>query len=160
MKYILHLFLCVDGCVWRILGMGPGLVSTSPLSSIKKCRENVWIMRGFGRALCLCLLLKSIILWTCFVMCFGCLRVFFCVCLVGVVLCRFVCFTWFFCFWTRPVGRVRFRWCLWFVCCIIFVVFVGRGLDMGFRLVTISSLSIIRKCRESICIWVGFGCAL
>ena len=41
MKYILHLFLCVDGCVWRILGMGPGLVSMSPLSSIKKRKENV-----------------------------------------------------------------------------------------------------------------------
>ena len=77
MKYILHLFLCVDGCVWRILGMGPGLVSMSPLSNIKKCRENVWIMRGFGRALCLCLLLLLIILWTCSVMCFECLRVFF-----------------------------------------------------------------------------------
>jgi hypothetical protein len=77
MKYVLHLFLCVDGCVWRILGMGPGLVSMSPLSNIKKCRENVWIVRGFGRALCLCLLLLRIILWICFVMCFGCLRGFF-----------------------------------------------------------------------------------
>ena len=75
--------------------MGPGLVSMSPLSNIKKRRENVWILRGFGRALCLCLLF--IILWVRFVMCFGCLRVF-CVCLVGVVFCRFVCFTLLFCF--------------------------------------------------------------
>ena len=33
MKYLLHMFLCVGGCVCRTLGMGPGLVSMSPLSN-------------------------------------------------------------------------------------------------------------------------------
>ena len=40
-KYLLYLFLCVDGCVCRILGMGPGLVSMSPQSYRNKCREYV-----------------------------------------------------------------------------------------------------------------------
>ena len=66
----------------------------------------------------------------------------------------------FFCLWTRPVGRVRFGWFLWFICCVIFVVFVGRGLDVGFRLVSISLLSVIRKCKESVCMLGGFGCSL
>jgi hypothetical protein len=30
MKYILALFLCVAGCVCRMLGIGPGLDSMSP----------------------------------------------------------------------------------------------------------------------------------
>ena len=30
MKYMLALFLCVAGCVCRILGIGPGLGSMSP----------------------------------------------------------------------------------------------------------------------------------
>ena len=37
-KYFLHLFLCAEGCFCKILGMGPGLVSMSPLSSISRCR--------------------------------------------------------------------------------------------------------------------------
>ena len=41
MKYLLHRFLCVDGCVCRMLGMGPGLVSMSPLTNRSKCRENL-----------------------------------------------------------------------------------------------------------------------
>jgi hypothetical protein len=114
-------------------------------------------MRGFGHVLCLCLLLLLIILWTCFVMCFGCLRVFFCVCLVGVVLCRFVCFTLFFWFWTRPVGRVRFRWFVCFICCVIFVVYVGGDLGMGLRLVSMFALIVIRECRENVWILRGFG---
>ena len=44
-KYLLHLFLCVG----RILGIGPGLVSMSPLSNSSRCKENVWIMRRFVR---------------------------------------------------------------------------------------------------------------
>ncbi len=40
MKYILLLFLCVDGCVWSRLGMGPGLVSMSPLRSSSRRVEN------------------------------------------------------------------------------------------------------------------------
>ena len=80
--------------------------------------------------------------------------------MVDVVLCRFVCFTLFFWFWARPVGRVHFRWFLCFICCVIFVVYVGRGLDMGLRLVSMSSLSIIRKCRENVWILRGFGRSL
>ncbi len=38
MKYCLHLFLCVGGCFCRILGMGPGLVSMSPLVSSSRYR--------------------------------------------------------------------------------------------------------------------------
>jgi len=30
MKYMLALFLCVAGCVYRMLGIGPGLDSMSP----------------------------------------------------------------------------------------------------------------------------------
>ena len=41
MKYFLHMFLCVEGCVCRILGMGPGLVSISPLSNSMNCKESV-----------------------------------------------------------------------------------------------------------------------
>ena len=33
MKYMLALFLCVGGCVCRMLGIGPGLGSMSPLFS-------------------------------------------------------------------------------------------------------------------------------
>ena len=51
MKYLLHRFLCVDGCVCRMLGMGPGLVSMSPLSSRSKCNENLRVMRQALRAL-------------------------------------------------------------------------------------------------------------
>jgi hypothetical protein len=85
---------------------------------------------------------------------------FFCVCLVGVVLCGFVSFILFFWFWTRPVGRVRFRWFLWFVCCVIFVVYVGRGLGMGLRFVSLSLLSIARGGRKDVWLLRGFGCLL
>ena len=47
-KYILHLFLCEGGCVYNILGMGPGFVSISPLSISSRCGENVWVVRGFS----------------------------------------------------------------------------------------------------------------
>ena len=50
-KYFLHRFLCVVGCVCRMLGMGPGLVSMSPLRSIIKCRENAWFIVKFFRFL-------------------------------------------------------------------------------------------------------------
>ena len=40
MKYILFLCLCVDGCVCSKLGMGPGLVSMSPLNSSSRWVEN------------------------------------------------------------------------------------------------------------------------
>ena len=43
-KYLLHLFLCVDGCSCRMLGIGPGLVLMSPLIIKSKCREKVCIM--------------------------------------------------------------------------------------------------------------------
>ena len=49
-KYLLHLFLCVDGCVCRILGMGPGLVSISPLSS-SRCTRGAWVIGRFVRVL-------------------------------------------------------------------------------------------------------------
>jgi hypothetical protein len=39
-KYLLHLFLCVVGCVCRISDMGPRLVSMSPLSNSKKYKES------------------------------------------------------------------------------------------------------------------------
>ena len=51
MKYLLDLFLCVDGCVCRILGIGLGLVSMSPLSRSSRCGENVWVVRRFGRSM-------------------------------------------------------------------------------------------------------------
>jgi hypothetical protein len=50
-KYLLHLFLCVDGCLCRMLGMIPGLVSMSPPSSSNRCKENVWVMERFIRSL-------------------------------------------------------------------------------------------------------------
>lgn len=40
MKYILFLCLCVDGCVCSKLGMGPGLVSMSPLRSSSRWVGN------------------------------------------------------------------------------------------------------------------------
>lgn len=46
-KYILHLFLCAGGCVQSMLGMGPGFVSMSPLSSISKCEKDVRFVGGF-----------------------------------------------------------------------------------------------------------------
>jgi hypothetical protein len=82
-------------------------------------------------------------------------------CLFGRCIFVWVCLFYFvFWFWTRPVGRVRFRWFLWFICCVIFVVYVGRDLDMGRILVSMSSLSIIRKCRENVWILRGFGRSL
>ena len=38
-KYFLHMFLCVDGYFCRILGIGLGLVSMTPLSSSNKFEE-------------------------------------------------------------------------------------------------------------------------
>ena len=52
MKYILLLFLCEGGCVCNMLGIGPGFVSISPLSSSSRCRENVWVVRGFVLITC------------------------------------------------------------------------------------------------------------
>ena len=40
MKYILFLCLCVGGCVCNRLGMGPGLVSMSPLRRSSRWVEN------------------------------------------------------------------------------------------------------------------------
>ena len=54
-KYILPLFLCVDGCVCRTLGMGPGLVSMSPLINSSRCREKVWIGGRFFLYVIFCL---------------------------------------------------------------------------------------------------------
>ena len=51
-KYFLHMFLCEEGCIWSILGMGPGFVSMSPLSISIRCKENVWIVKGFLLFLC------------------------------------------------------------------------------------------------------------
>ena len=39
MKCVLFLFLCGDGCVCNILGMGPGLVLMSPLRS-RRCTKS------------------------------------------------------------------------------------------------------------------------
>ena len=39
-KYLLHLFLCVDGCACSMLGMGPGLVSMSPLRISRRCSAS------------------------------------------------------------------------------------------------------------------------
>jgi hypothetical protein len=36
-KYILLLFLWVEGCVCSMSGIGPGLVSMSPLRSSREC---------------------------------------------------------------------------------------------------------------------------
>lgn len=95
----MFLCLCEGGCFDKIFGMGPGLVSMSPLSSISKCGENVWIMRRFlwflsfvYRCLYLC-----IVLWSRFVKCFGFLVVFG-VCLVYAVLYGFflhILIVWF-----------------------------------------------------------------
>src|SRR5450631_69204 len=123
-KYLLHLFLCVVGCVCRMLGMGPGLVSMSPLCSISKCKANVWVMRRFFRSLCgvCCCFLFFFILVSRFVMWLGCSVVFFCDFLECVVLYLFIfLFLFFFllfCFWARPVGRARLRCFLWVVFCV------------------------------------------
>ena len=129
MKYLLHLFLCVDGCVCRILGMGPRLDSMSPLSNSSKCKENAWIVRRFGRSLWVmycCVLVLFIILLSRFVMWLG-----FCVCLIFVVLCWFLCFILFFWFWARPVGQARFRCFMWFGCCVFFCFGVFLGDSLG-----------------------------
>ena len=97
-KYLLHLFLCVVGCVCRMLGMGPGLVSMSPLRSISKCKKNAWIMRRFFRSLYVvyCCFLFFFILVSRFVMWLGCSVVLFCGCLGCVVLYFCIFFFLFF----------------------------------------------------------------
>ena len=40
MKYILFLFLCGVGCACSISGMGPGLVSMSPLRRSRRCSRS------------------------------------------------------------------------------------------------------------------------
>ena len=105
-KYFLHPFLCVFGCVCRMLGMGPGLVSMSPLRSISKCKEKVWIVKRLLRSLCVvyCCFLFLFILVSRFVTWLGCSVVLFCVCLVCVVL-YFLLFLFSFCFFDFGRGR-------------------------------------------------------
>lgn len=74
MKYNLHLFLCVDGCVCIMLGIGPGLVSMSPL------RRSI---RYVGK----CLFCGNFCPFMCFVM--------FCFMLVYLGVS---CFVWLGCF--------------------------------------------------------------
>ena len=97
-KYILFLFLCVGGCLCSMLGMGPGLVSMSPLSSINRCEENVWFIKRFFCFLYFVLCLLFIVLWSRFVMWFEFLVVF-CVCLVHVILVGFFLLFGFECSW-------------------------------------------------------------
>ena len=44
-KYLLLLVLCGGGCACRMFGMGPGLVSMSPLSNNSRCVKGLWIVR-------------------------------------------------------------------------------------------------------------------
>ena len=96
-KYLLYLFLCVDGCVCRMFGMGPGLVSMSPPSSISKCEKNSRIMSGVFcflwfayHCFLLLLLLLFVVSYLRVVMYFGCLVCFLCVCVLCVVLYWFI----------------------------------------------------------------------
>ena len=78
MKYILLMFLCVDGCVCSILGMGPGLVSMSPLRSSKRCSDNVLFCISFSPLMCfvrLCLVFfvrAKFIMWFEYIVCILC----------------------------------------------------------------------------------------
>jgi len=65
MKYILYLFLCGDGCVLSISGIGPGLVSISPPRS-----SNIGIC----------------IVFLCIFGCFNWWGAFVCICFCGVVM--------------------------------------------------------------------------
>jgi hypothetical protein len=51
--WFLWFICCVIFVVYvgRVLVMGLRLVLVSLLSIIRECRENVWILRGFGRSL-------------------------------------------------------------------------------------------------------------
>jgi hypothetical protein len=55
-KYILFLLLCDGGCVLRMFGIGPGLVSMSPPRSIRSFME--WLFRWFGMLVVLDLLVR------------------------------------------------------------------------------------------------------
>ena len=72
MKYILFLFLCVDGCACSMLGIGPGLISMSPLRSIKRCIGSFLFLVVFSLYIlfyefCICLVVVFFGYWVCYV---------------------------------------------------------------------------------------------
>ena len=96
-KYLLHLYLCMVGCVCRMLGMG--WFQCPHFEVLVIVRKNAWIMRRFFRSLCVvyCCFLFFFILVSRFVMWLGCSVVlFFFGCLGCVVLYSFFFFLLFF----------------------------------------------------------------
>ena len=102
MKYILFLFLCGVGCVFNMSGMGPGLVSMSPLRRSIRCSESFLFCGMFFLFLCALFM---------FILLFMRIRVICCVsvlCVCVVLFGYFLVFIWFFCFlvilWENTAG--------------------------------------------------------
>ena len=52
MKYVLSLLLCDGGCVLSMFGIGPGLVSMSPLRSSSVFTVKLFVFLGVLAMLC------------------------------------------------------------------------------------------------------------
>lgn len=130
----------MGGCVCRILGIGPGLVSISPLSSSSRCTIGAWFIGRFFRVLRFmfrCLLF--LILLSGLVVCLGCLVVLFFVCLVCVVLYWFLLLILFIWFWARPAGLAYFVFVFCFIwsevlrdALLLFFMILGVCVCLGF----------------------------
>ena len=88
MKYILFLFLCAVGCACSMSGMGPGLVSMSPLRRSRRCSKSFFLYGMFFLFFCVlywCLVcfmgIKFVLEFIC------CVCVFFCMFYVDFCLC-------------------------------------------------------------------------
>ena len=117
MKYVLFLFLCVDGCACSMLGIGPGLISMSPLRSIRRCIGSFLFCGGFFP------FMSFVFVWLLFsseigfVMWSKCFVFLLCVFGILLVVCLYLVLYWYFfvvsffsfLFWLRLVGRGLFR---------------------------------------------------
>ena len=90
-KYILFLFLCGAGCVCSMSGMGPGLVSMSPLRRSIRCSTSFLLCGMFFLFLCVLYLFVLFFVGICFGCCVTLMYVF---CFLFVRLC--VVLYWYF----------------------------------------------------------------
>ena len=95
MKYVLFLFLCGVGCAFSMSGMGPGLVSMSPLRRSRWCNKSFIFCGMF--ILFLCVLYRCLVFFVGikFVVCFVCC--IFLLCVLSWFLFVWLCVIMFFC---------------------------------------------------------------